>query len=656
LILFLPEQPTGYDTHIREKIKGDSRSYTDYAEQFGFDPKAKETSVPLSEVLETISKSPYATEREIALAKRLKGLAQVGETVTFYKGMTSPGTYSTLGQTKVDPRYSSKEFEGESVPLETVILQQEITRQTRDGLTKDADFKKDIEALYVHVKDYFDATPVQDDVLENVGLESLKKDLEQEQTLDTRKNPEVIAELEKQIAKLETVKPKIARPTYGLGSLQEFVSESMSNEKFQAILAEIEYEGTVGASSWSGFIDSVVRMLKKAFGKNSINTALNAAVNIISTHIEKAGGKTSAVAEEVPLGTEISGKTPISEIKELTQRVGEKQETLLEQLIVAYKNHNRELINARNKPMDSKWNTKTDEEIADSYMFSMYVQGPFSSKVNVMKAYNASTERTSKPTPEQKEVAAEGVPLIIDTAMQEALTELGYSKEEISKLQSNPARAAQIIEKGISKKDIELTKEVTAEAVKVEGQQMKDEIIQSITGAENMSELIIAQDNIYALVADSANFGKTGLTTEEIDALIQAKKIDVLTTVKFKDVQVGEYLIMNDEFETRMKVDDKTFSELKLYKVGDPTFTRTVNMNMVSREVKHKYNPKVEDQNITPAKETIPVEEVEQSNDNKKTAQELSDPKSLTEDIETAKTSSREDLLGSLGEDIEKCE
>ena len=237
----------GYNHETRKKLANDKRTYSDIAEQFGFDPEAASSEVPLAQVLDAVINSKYATQREKALATRLRGMAKDGEIITFVNNHPNPGSYSPIKQTTIDARYSSKGYRGGDVPVEFVILHEEIHRRTVEGLKRDPEFNKSIKALMAKVKE-FTSKP------ENQALYGDK-------------------------------------PFYGMTNEAEFVAEAMSNQEFQTLLSAISYEGATGeGSTWTHFVDEVLKFFRRMWKRNATGTVMNAAFDIITTKIDDVYG------------------------------------------------------------------------------------------------------------------------------------------------------------------------------------------------------------------------------------------------------------------------------------------------------------------------------------------------------------------------------
>lgn len=246
------EGTSEYQTKTRPKLANDKRTYNDLAEQFGFDPAAESSEVPLAQVLESIINSKFATHREKALAENLLRLAKEGEKVTFVKNSSKPGTYSPTEQTVIDARYNSREYRNAGTPIEFVILHEEIHRRTVEGLSEDANFRRSIKSLMAAVDQFMSA-------------------------------PENQAKYG-------------SKPYYGMKNPAEFVAEAMANQEFQTLLSEISYaDQNRTGSTWTNFVDEVLKFFRRMFGRKADGTVMNAAFDIITTKIDSDFGAPTAL-------------------------------------------------------------------------------------------------------------------------------------------------------------------------------------------------------------------------------------------------------------------------------------------------------------------------------------------------------------------------
>lgn len=599
--------PSPYDLQQGQKRRNDKRTYADYAKQFGFDPKAAESVVPLRKVLQAVIESKFTSIREKALAKRLLFIAKDNETVTFSKTMSTAGSYNPVTQTKIDPRYSASDFATAGIPIEANILRQELHRRANNALTADETFKKDIQKLYDAAKATADAQ------IQKTGMPV---------------------------------------PFLGLRSLEDFVSEAMINTRFQAYLNTIPFAASQKASSWTEFVDSIQRMLKRLFGVNNTNTVLNGAVDIITTRFDvrtspdvTAGTEPLAPSSEVA----ITGETVLT-VLNLDTPAGV---NLRNSLIQAYKNQNRSLQEREETPLDYAWAEMSDEALLNSPAFLKYASTiSFKAVKEAIAEFNKATGREQKaPEPVQSSVK---IPLIITSAMKVKLDKLGYTAADIGQL--TPKQANDIIDGNIKKtgrRDSEIEKETrTRNEVKRQG------LINMISNA-TMDTLSDAEEVIFSLMSNSAELKEIGFSIEQLENMLEAKKQDLAYTVDFDTIRVGEELIITLPDKTgaprdiHMIVDRKTLTDIKLHKVGDVTFTHVVNKNQVQQKIKFKYNTMmekidIEDTSITDDEKEIVVQDFKQ-------AQSLTDEESLKEDDQKARKLSAEEAEKNLLDGIEDC-
>lgn len=583
----ITEKQDGYAIRSRERLSTDKRTYEDYAEQFGFDPKAKETHLSLPEVLTVITDSEYATETEVALASELFELAKKDEKVIFIKGLSSAGTFSELGQTQVDARYASEDYKEESAPLETVILQQELKRRIEEHL-KDDNFKNELEKVFTAVKNYY---------------------TQEGKTM----------------------------PSLGMNSLLEFSHQAMVNPTFQRELLEVPFEDSNAGNTWGGFVDAVVNLFKRLFGKNVSGTALNGVIHTVTTRLSAK----PVEQKEVTKKPAITSETPINELPA----------DLLARLVSAYKEENSSRSERGLDLLDGLWQEKTDQQITESGAFKNFVRGDFSRSNKVISQYNQDTGREIAI----KKETSTSAPLIISESMKTKLEDMGYGPGEISIM--SPATAQQIINQGVSKFSLQSEEaqimQEQADTNRRIGEEITREITELIAGATNIQGLEMAENRIRSIVGDYANFSKSELTTDAIEQMVEAKKKEFAFTVRFEDLKVGEVVIMNDQFETRMRVDEKTTMNVKLTKVNDPSFTRTVNMKQIEEKIKYKYSKAMDE--IGLPTQSVSEKEKNISNEDLAVAQSLNDQKGIEEDINQAKAASKDDLLNDLLDDVEKC-
>lgn len=578
-----------YDTSTRDRLPGDNRSYEQLAEQYGFDPKASKTTLPLRQVLQTIIDSEFATEQEQALARRLLKLAQPNETVTFSKELAGPGIYTDVEQTVIDARFSSQEYaeNAQSYPIEVSILREEVNRRVYKATEEDPQFRESIVDIMKHATAFY----MQEEVAENA-------------------------------------------PYLGLATPEDFIKEVMTNDNFRAFLSQIEYPET-GRSTWGEFVDRVIKMISNLFGSDSTNTALNAAINLITTKID------SVYSEGVAQATSSAQTSTAAEVnpQELSlQDIEATHPELVNELIKLYKDYNKTFADLGNMDMmlDADYASKTDDQIKASPEFADFIKMQNPSIIAAFdKYFGKETTRIIERRPGIKQSITETEQEILLTEQINKLRELGYSDDEIEAM--TVLDGLNIIIQGETKEETAARLERERKDFNDDRTEARKEITDMISNAEDFNELEAVEAEILARLTGSRFFlTRTGFKAEDIDALINEKKKELAFKLEFDDVQEGEYLIINNlekGIQSLWKVNKKTKNQLTLESVKDPSRTYTINRSKFKEDNDKryifKYKYEMEDMDIDT--NVITPEATDISNDNIAGIEDISD-----EDVDAA--------------------
>ena len=650
-----------YNTKARNKINEDKRTYEDLAEQFGFDPEAASTKVPLTQVLESIINSAHATKREKALASNLLKIADKEETVTFVKNARTPGSYSPTTQSVIDARYSSHNYKNGGMPIEHVILHEEIHRRTIEELANDGAFKKDLT-----------------DIL-NAAIEYARSE--------------------------EGQRKWGTRLLYGLKNVEELAAEAMSNDLFQAFLADIPYSAGE-KSKWANFVDSVVGLLKKIFGRKIDNTALNAAINIITAKIDVTYGvSTAKPITEIETETEPGDYAKVQALAQLTVKGEQPSEPVDQQLLTNYpklferylkiegsrmealaadnltpeeieninKSHDTQISNVKAAPvrktvipesgdavkitiktpldeirqnhkpladklmrlykeeeatrtseernnLNANWSEMSDDQIFNSTGFKSFYKN-FGKAIRAFEEYNRAEGRTAEPTvtPTATPAAAPitpgattgTVPAFINREMTDKLSSLGYLATEIRAM--SPGEAQILIEENLTKDEREQMDAAASEnqrqelaEQKIKIRQELEDLIETADSIEALNALDIEINNIFM----DPNLRRVGeITSEYIQELITAKKDKLALDVDFDKIEIGEVVILNDAYGTKFLVDGKTDNTIMGHVLNDVTKRRRISRDTVKEKIKYKWSTAMAERGITP--ETEPTAEEE---------------------------------------------
>lgn len=590
-----------YNTTARQKNINDERSYEDLAEQFGFDPKASKTVLPLSEVLQKVIESPFTTEEEVALAKRLLMMAKANETVTFSKELAAPSIYTESEQSVVDARYSAEEYKqnAQSYPIEVSILRAEINRRLFKATETDAEFNNAVESIRQAAIAYYNEQGV------------------------------------------------FEKPFIGLSSNEAFVTEVMTSNEFREFLAEIEYPET-GRSSWAEFVDKVLKWLEALWGPQSTNTALNAAFNVITTKIDQnyskahgkqtGGGKTAKSTDPRNI--------PVSELQESHPK-------LVEELLKAFISVNKafEDVNDPARMPDPEYAKKTEEEMLASIEFANFIK---STNVKVKAAFD--TYYTAEPTTVRTIPRRPGAPAPLTETDQTILTiadirklkDLEYTDDEINEM--SVLEGLNIILMGETKSEMEARIAAEEQELDFDRDVARQEFADILNAAVDYESYEQAQAEIIALITNRPDFATaTGYTDKEIQDMLDEKRKEIAFKLEFDDVQEGDYLIRINLAENRQgqyKVIKKTANQLILENVINSKDVQKVNRGTFKSDNANrqlfKYNPNIKNDDVNTT--TITPEANDISNDNVNGTNNISDD-DLKAAIAAGKSISVDDAL-----------
>ena len=357
-----------YNASVRPKLDNDNRTLDDIAEQFGFDPNAPESKVPLKQVLQAIIDSEFATPQEKLLAAELLNLASDVESVTFSSLMSKPGEYTTTSQTKVDPRFSASNYakakimvptekglmttEGRDLPIEVTILRYEIERRVTEALNKDGDFAKNINDLKNAAMARFTEMANNDMDVNFAFLNFLE-------------------------------------------SSEGFIQGAMTDPAFQKFLAEVPSPlKTDGKNTWQKFVDSVINAIKKVLGNRPNGSVLNASLDLITAEIGIDGGaaSTATPTETGTTSNQTASDGPISTSNNPRSMYTD-HEAFMDEMIKMYREQNDARVqngeDALGRFEDKNGKPYTNKQILNSVGFKTWWKQPFNSKKNAAIAdYN----------------------------------------------------------------------------------------------------------------------------------------------------------------------------------------------------------------------------------------------------------------------------
>lgn len=589
-----------YNTETRAKNVKDERTYEELAEQFGFDPKASKTVLPLKDVLQAVIDSDFTTEEERALALRLLSMAKPNETITFSKELAAPNIFTETDQSVVDARYSANEYKenAQSYPMEVSILRSEMNRRLFDA-TKDPEFAAAIQDVMAVAIEYYNQQGLFD------------------------------------------------KPFIGLTSPEAFVIEVMTSDSFRQFLSEVEYPET-GKTTWMEFVDKVMKWLEAMWGKQSSNTALNAAFNIITTKIDQTYGKTSGRST----GSTKSGKAadlaslPMSELADAHPK-------LVEELLRIYVDYHKAFdgIDA-SRMYDVNYATKTPEQIISSPEFENFVKDSNDKVRAAFETYTKATAPSVRIIPRKP-----GVEPLTETEQEfltgadiKRLKELEYTDEDIDDM--TVLEGLNIILFGETKSETEARIAEEEGDLDLDRDLARQSLADALDSAVDYDTYLEAEGQIIALMGTSDFSSAVGYTAQQIQDMLDEKRKEIAFKLEFDDVEVGDYLIKIDVqngIKSQYKVIKKTANQLTLENVKDSTKLSTVSRatfkaDNAKRQL-FKYNPNIKDDDVDSP--TITPNATNISNDNVNGINDISDD-DLNAAIAAGKSISVEDALNNF--------
>ena len=272
---------------VPEFQKGDKRTMSDLAAEYGFDKGRVDSEVKVDTVLNAIINNKFATQAQKELARKLITLIDKTEVITFKSNHYVNSTYDTQNGIIVDPRYSSSDYQAKvSVPIEYSILNAVMQKVITDNLSN-KEFSDRIAELRV---------------------------LAVNASNDTEK----------------------ALFRYALANNQTFLGELLTNGDFQQHLAGLEYTGEQteltkeATTMWSKFLTILTDLLKNILNFNSslYREAMAVTLNKLSqptTGATTTGGTTPGPQEPSGISPNVVDKTD----KELLDKLRAKYDAII---------------------------------------------------------------------------------------------------------------------------------------------------------------------------------------------------------------------------------------------------------------------------------------------------------------------------------------
>lgn len=378
------------------------------------------------------------------------------------------------------------------------------------------------------------------------------------------------------------------------------------------------------------------------------NDKFKKVIDLIAKYIQvnKPVEEVQETKEGKPTETATEGKVKITKSTPFDV-IDKEHPELIKALIKAYRDFNRAQYQSAGEDeepvhlmLTPEALDMTDDQVKKHPSFKSFITLPDANTVFI--EYNNKTGRTVEPTVVEGVAQNTQKVRIVTVSMKDALKDLGYSPEEINRI--NYRDAVDIIN-GQIKPGSKLAKEIEAKTkVEEDKKKAREEFMNTISAAlsqvESLSDLEQFQNSMLEIM-ENENFIKSGITSDMLDQLIAEKREDL--RVGLDDIQTGDLVrIAGQKFV--MVVDQKTDKGVSFRKYGEPTNKIFINNENIKESVIWK--------------EGMPLLTSQASNEDNK---DLQKAKELRENIlndedvrkkkeEEAKNKSEDDLLEGLGD------
>lgn len=604
-----------YMLKSRAKTKNDKRSYEDLAEQFGFDPKSPSTKVALKDVLQAIQDSEYATLEEKALAEKLWNTAHDAETVTFSNTRTVAGEYNETEQSVVDPRFSSDDYEQgrEGHPIEHIILKEEVGRKVQDHLKTDTEFKSQMTTLMEEAQEAFKSLKGQEIIEFGHMIPSTSKE--------------------------------------GVGNVEEFAKLAMTNPAFQQFLAGVKTELETKKSTWEKFVDLVMKGMEAILGKAPSGSVLNGVLDLVTARIDGVGPATATTTPTTTTASRASSTMSMSDLKNNHEDLAT---VLRDEFLLSYE--------ARGSKFTPE---KEGQDPLDSAAFKKWFADKGETrKENIIEAYNEEKfgpkipEAAPKKTVITPEIEAAQnpakTPSIVTSVMENALVALGYSDIEIDNLKmGSPAYAQSLIDSATTAE--QLKAEQSGEKEKTEQEKRQEEMKQTITDLKmsivDYDSWLEAVEKISLLLeTDPDLVQQSGYVPAELEQDLADAKKALMGRVEFDELDLNEYVIMNDKYESIAQIILKTDKGVTIKYMNSTLPNKIVPADKVDEEIKFVSNETLKDQYDAQPEVEITEAEKEHGKESVNNATDVNSAERAKANIEAAKNKSEEEVNNDAAE------
>ena len=267
------------------KTREDSRTLKDLAKEYGFNTE-ENSEIDVKELLQKIIDSDFGRAHDKVLARKL--LATIPETFTvkFNRNHGVGVSYDSVNGVVINPNFSSENYRGGQVALESLLLNGIMQKLVADNLSNEQ-FKTAIEKIKDQVAE----------ALANGQLDEIIDELKNKYEID-----------------FTNIIGKVAVDNIaGMRSLEQFVAMAMTDPAFQSLLANVTVEETQ-KTIWEEFLEAIKILVRQLTGIAQGTTALDEVVALTTAAL--TGSDIITTTEETPVTTKPTVTTPLNSMPE----------------------------------------------------------------------------------------------------------------------------------------------------------------------------------------------------------------------------------------------------------------------------------------------------------------------------------------------------
>lgn len=267
------------------KTREDSRTLKDLAKEYGFNTE-ENSEIDVKELLQKIIDSNFGRAHDKVLARKL--LATIPETFTvkFNRNHGVGVSYDSVNGVVINPNFSSENYQGGQVALESLLLNGIMQKLVADNLSNEQ-FKTAIEKIKNQVAE----------ALANGQLDEVIDELKNKYEID-----------------FTNIIGKVAVDNIaGMRSLEQFVAMAMTDGAFQSLLANVTVEETQ-KTIWEEFLEAIKILVRQLTRIAPGTTALDEVVALTTAAL--TGSDIIITTEETPVTTKPTVTTPLNSMLE----------------------------------------------------------------------------------------------------------------------------------------------------------------------------------------------------------------------------------------------------------------------------------------------------------------------------------------------------